>query len=99
MELNFKDLADSLYTSFVARDFFAKVVPGPIVLAAVVVAPANSQFTLKSLNELPILGWLLLYGVCFLIGFAVHATRARAIFVQGWSHSRPLHGLFIWSGA
>ena len=32
---NIKEIVDSLYSSFLARDFFAKVVPGSVVLYAI----------------------------------------------------------------
>lgn len=66
---------DRLYESFVARDLFAKVVPGGILFTTVI-----WWITEKDLGEIfgssmhfPFWIWPFIYGVCFVLGFAVQS--------------------------
>ena len=69
-------IIDALYTRLLLRDSFGKVVPGSILLLAC--APllgitGSLSETLKSLQEMTIWGWLLLYGFAWITGFAIQS--------------------------
>jgi hypothetical protein len=69
-------VVDALYTRLLLRDLFGKVVPGSILLLAC--APllgltGSLSEALKSLQEMTIWGWLLLYGFAWITGFAIQS--------------------------
>jgi|GEM_PF-6975263 len=65
-----REILDSLYSTFLARDLFAKVIPGSLILYTVLnaISVNGSSGTLKDLN---IIGWLIFFGISWTIGFAV----------------------------
>lgn len=70
-DLNLKELADTLYSSFLARDFFAKVIRGGLVLGSFVLSVPGSTVDLSQLSkELPLFA-LFFYGICWGLGFAI----------------------------
>lgn len=72
-DFDFKNVSDSLYSSFIARDFFAKVLPGSIVLAAIALSFLNYDTLTQKVKDLPLMFGLLLYGLAWIVGFAVQA--------------------------
>jgi len=72
-EINAKEIADALYSSYLARDFFAKVVPGAIVIAAAVSPIYSSGSDWGKIEHIPMLAWLFAYGICWIVGFSVQA--------------------------
>lgn len=68
-----KEIGDSLYSTYLARDFFAKVLPGAIVLLALVEISIGVKDFLATFERLPFLGSLLIYGLCWAAGFLVQA--------------------------
>ena len=69
-----KEAVDSLYTTFLARDLFSKVVPGGLVLATIVAVMGKDNAVSGTLPKISFLGWLLVYALCFSIGLAVQAV-------------------------
>jgi hypothetical protein len=84
-EASLKDLIDRMYSSFLVRDFFAKVLPGGFLLGAILLAFPELQVKQEFFLELPFLGWLLLYGACFVLGFLVQALGERVGWVRAFS--------------
>ena len=77
-DFNAKEFVDSIYSSYLARDFFAKVIPGGIVLgAAVLLCNTPSIIAPADLKDIPLLGWLLIYGICWGVGLAVQAIGEK----------------------
>jgi hypothetical protein len=65
---------NALYTTYLARDFFAKVIPGAVIILTLI-APLtggkSAKESLQLINEIPLFGWLFVYGLCYIAGFAV----------------------------
>lgn len=76
---------DSLYNSYLARDFFAKVVPGAIVLMGIVLSIDNLRPAVLSVLDGPWPAALSLYGICWLLGFLVQAIGEK----HGWILAYP----------
>jgi len=68
-----------------ARDFFAKVIPGAIVLFTIIMSSTDPPIKPESLFKLSIGAWLFLYGVCYAVGFAVQAAGEWF----GWVRAYP----------
>ena len=84
-EINANDVADALYSSYLARDFFAKVIPGAIVILALI-SPiyTSSEFDWARVEHIPTLAWLFAYGICWIAGFAVQALGEATGAVQAF---------------
>lgn len=67
---------DRLYASFVARDLFAKVVPGGILLLTIAwsVGDAGLGGVGTVAGSIPGWGWPFVYGACYVLGFAIQAV-------------------------
>jgi len=85
-DFNVRELADAFYSSYLARDFFAKVVPGSLVLGSFLLWSEPYPVLIGVVEKLPVLGWLLVYGLCWGVGFAVQAIGERLGIVR--SHPR-----------
>ena len=76
-KINLKEITDVLYSSYLARDFFAKVIPGTVLLVfliyAVYGAPELSTVT-NGIHDVPYPAWILFYGICWVAGIAVQAV-------------------------
>jgi hypothetical protein len=72
---------DSLYTSTIMRDFLTKVIPGSIILFTLTLPIYDTKEYIKTLSELSIWLWILLFGICIVIG---NSIQAIAEFL-GWS--------------
>jgi hypothetical protein len=66
-----QSLADAIYSRFLLRDVFGKVVPGAIVLLAVVFAEWPFSRILLVSDNVSAAVWPLLYGAAWVAGFAV----------------------------
>lgn len=64
-------LVDALYSRFMLRDVFGKVVPGAIAILAYALGGGEPRDILKFLSDVPLVAWLFLYGLAWLAGFAV----------------------------
>lgn len=64
-------LVDALYSRFLLRDIFGKVVPGALAGGAFAAGMFGAQEAFRTLHELPALAWPLVYGCAWLLGFAV----------------------------
>jgi len=74
-------LFEAFYTKLLLRDFFAKIVPGSIVLVAIVVSKLDfSDFTEtveaieKFLSIIPFYLWVIIAGLAWIMGFAVQSV-------------------------
>ena len=76
---------DRLYTSYLLRDFVAKVVPGFVVLSALALSSGTRDHMLRAVHGLSIWAWFLLTGLSFSVGFLVQATGE----LIGWTHIYP----------
>ena len=85
-DFKIKDIADALYSSFLARDFFGKVLPGGILLAAMLKNIVINPIALSKLYKMPFFVWLLVYGVCWIIGFAVQAVGEFFFIVRAFPY-------------
>jgi hypothetical protein len=62
---------DGLYSRFILRDFFGKIVPGAIpVMVLYYTLGTNQSFSVK---DIPLEVWVLLYGVSWITGFAIQS--------------------------
>lgn len=66
-----KNIFDSLYTRFVLRDFFAKIVPGAFCLLTFAVFFESPSTTLSYLSSLSFWYWLLIIGLAWLLGIVL----------------------------
>ncbi|NOV29603.1 hypothetical protein [Methylomonas sp. ZR1] len=74
---NVKEITDSLYSSFVARDFFAKVLPGGVVFSALIFSIFYGNPDFEQLQKIPSFLWLFVYGYCWILGFFVQGFGER----------------------
>jgi hypothetical protein len=65
------DLANLIYTSYVGRDFFAKVVPGFVGLISVGYFLGDEQISVAETKDTPLMAWLIVFGVCYAAGFTI----------------------------
>lgn len=72
-----KEITDSLYSSFIARDFFAKVLPGSVVISALVYSTYGEKLDFEQLQKIPTFIWFLVYGQCWIFGFFVQGLGER----------------------
>lgn len=73
-DLKPKEFADALYSSYLARDFFAKVLPGAIVVSALLYPVVVARgIDWAKFENIPVLAWLFIYGICWIVGFAIQA--------------------------
>ena len=83
---------DRLYTSYLLRDFVAKVVPGFLVLLSIVLSSGHDRRLLHAIQAFSFWGWFLLIGLAFSIGFLVQALGELVgwtrIYPDGSSHNR-----------
>ena len=56
---NISNFLNSLYTSYLLRDFLAKVFPGSLVLASAIMFPGDISLEFRRISLLPIWFWLL----------------------------------------
>src|SRR5262245_58717862 len=96
-DFQLKETADAIYSSFLARDFFAKVIPGAVVFMSLGLA-ANIQTGLPAteltkvvsaidwtvIKELSILVWVLLYGLSWALGFTVQSMGNLVGFISAF---------------
>jgi len=76
---------DRLYTSYLLRDFVAKILPGLLVLAACLYSPAHPGGFLRLSSHAPLWSWLIALGLAFITGFAVQAIGE----LIGWASIYP----------
>ena len=66
---------DRFYETFIARDLFAKVVPGGIFLLTIAWwlndGGLITDEKIKLIIDIPSWGWPFVYGICYALGFAV----------------------------
>ncbi|MBI3810882.1 MAG: hypothetical protein HY283_01570 [Nitrospirae bacterium] len=83
---------DRFYATFIARDLFAKIVPGGILLLTVAwwfnVNDGNPPF-IDAIRKIPTWGWLFVYGICYALGFAIQGL-GELIQVPRWAELRPV---------
>ena len=82
MTSDMKDFFDSLYTRFLLRDLFAKVVPGGLLLATIVYTSKLDRYFL-SLSER--FDWLLsvgAFGLSWVVGFGVQSIGESVRWIQ-----------------
>ena len=60
---------DKFYNSFIARDLFAKIIPGGILLITITWG-LKGDITVP-FQELPAWAWLYIFGASYALGFAV----------------------------
>src|SRR5262245_6451916 len=96
-DFQLKETADAIYSSFLARDFFAKVIPGAVVLMSLGLT-ANVQNDLSAtglagvvstidwtvIKEASILVWVLVYGVSWALGFTVQSMGNLVGFIRAF---------------
>ena len=75
-------LADALYSRFLLRDFFGKIIPGAIFLLPVTILLFKSSSILESLNDTSLGVWLLLLGFAWITAFAIQSFGERVGFIQ-----------------
>jgi len=66
-------LLDRLYTTYILRDFVAKVLPGLVTVVAFAFDPLHPNIALRHLAALPPWAWPFLLGLAFIAGFALQA--------------------------
>lgn len=66
-----KELVEALYSRFLLRDVFGKIVPGTILLSGLLLGVFGFAALLNVLKQLPVPTWPLLYGAAWLGGFAI----------------------------
>ena len=72
---NLGDFFSSFYSKFVLRDLCGKVVPGSIVLFALVSSVVWQEPT--AVFDIPVAGWVIIYGLAWIAGFAVQALGEK----------------------
>lgn len=66
-----KGFFDKIYSRFILRDFFAKIVPGFTLLAALFACLTSPVAALNYLKEMSFFGAVLTFGVSWIIGIAI----------------------------
>lgn len=66
-----EQLADTLYSRFILRDFVGKVVPGALLTVSTLQSVTFPHSLLDNLSSLPAAIWLALLGFCWIAGFIV----------------------------
>lgn len=78
---------EDLYTKFVLRDLFGKIIPGGILIFTVVVSHSTIDDVISKADALAFWAWLFLLGVAWLMGFAIQSAgelgfgRGRRLFL------------------
>ncbi len=75
-------ILDRLFTSYLARDFLAKIIPGSLIILAAIWAIHGE---LSFLNDMAWGLWILAFGFSYCTGFAIQAM-AEAV---KWFRARP----------
>lgn len=75
-----KNIFNVIYSHFILRDLFGKIVPGSMVLIMLVWYSANFSY-LEKLFDLSLWPWLILIGLAWIIGFAIQSLGE---FFLGW---------------
>ena len=85
----FADAIKYFYQQFILRDFLAYVTPGALVIACVLfVKTGNFDTWLKTLGKIPLLAYLVLFGLSFAIGFALQNIGEKIGVVKGYYGQR-----------
>ena len=72
--MNGSALFEAFYSRLILRDVFGKIVPGCIVLSAVVAASRGGAVLVSSANSLSVGVWIVVLGVAWITGFAVQGA-------------------------
>jgi len=83
------DIANLIYSSYVGRDFFAKIIPGFIGLVSVKLIFFKNGINLATIKDLPFMVWILIFGLCYATGFVIQIFGETFYIVQlygkGWN--------------
>ncbi|MFQ5853879.1 MAG: hypothetical protein ACE5JU_25245 [Candidatus Binatia bacterium] len=66
-----RDLFDSLYSQFILRDFFGKIVPGLLIIAIVAISLSPPSDVLEEIKALRTITWFFISGFAWLISFGI----------------------------
>lgn len=81
---------DNLYNKLLLRDFFAKIIPGMLVLAALFIPVFSDTIAIDRIDiywikEINFWIWLFIVGISWLAGFTVQSLGEKL----GWIHYYP----------
>lgn len=80
-----RDIFDAFYSRLILRDVFAKIVPGSIVIFAIVASLSSISDTAKYLESMPSWFWLFFLGASWVVAFSVQAFAERARLIRYFS--------------
>jgi hypothetical protein len=75
--MEMKGIFDSLYDKLILRDIFGKVVPGTLLISAVVVSLSGPDVTYQLIDKMTFVLWMAVIGFAWLIGFALQYIGER----------------------
>lgn len=85
-----KDLFDAFYSRFVLRDFFGKMVPGLVILWGIAGSASHPEnVIIYALSSIHGLGWVAVFGVAWLAGFAVQGVADGTTINRMWPRFIP----------
>jgi hypothetical protein len=79
---NIGDSIKYLYEKFILRDLLSIVAPGFIVSLSILLFPFSLTQILSFLKEIPFLIYIPIYGVIFIVGFAIQCFGARCRIIR-----------------
>ena len=88
-----KQLFESFYTDFILRDFFAKVIPGSIVLFTSSSALISSSSVIDHILNLTASGLALEAGFAWLTSFVLENAAVELGVMRYWKYSKSCSGL------
>lgn len=75
-------LFDSFYSRFVLRDLFGKIVPGMMLLSAMVVSLTSSSSILIYIASVSFWFWSVIFSVSWILAFAVQALAEKYGYIR-----------------
>lgn len=84
-------LFDALYTRFLLRDIFAKIVPGTIVILSLSIVQFSITATKEFLLQMGIPSWVLFAGLAWITAYAVQSFGEKLGLIHQWpkEHDEP----------
>jgi len=87
--MDLKGLFDSLYNRFLLLDFFAKIVPGLLLMAAITVTASSWSFLFCQLKGMNGWMWLAVAGIAWLTGVGIQGLGERRDVTKGLIRELP----------
>ena len=73
----YRTLIDRLYTHFLLRDLFGKVIPGLIILSALLISMTSINFVFENALKMSFGLWIVIIGLSWIIAFSMQGLGIK----------------------